>query len=88
MRTGLFLLTGFLLLASCAILARLFAENFPAAGSWATAAFIVVWLAIAAFNRWVGVARAGYSAGEELPIFLLLFGVPAAAALLLKWKFL
>ena len=88
MRTGLFLLTGFLLLASCAILARLFAANFPAAGTWATVAFIVLWLAIAAFNMWVGVARAGYSVGEELPIFLLLFAVPAAAALLLKWKFL
>jgi hypothetical protein len=37
---------------------------------------------------WVGVAKAGYSASEELPIFLLLFGVPAAVALVLEWKFL
>jgi len=37
---------------------------------------------------WVGVAKAGYSASEELPIFLLLFGTPAVAALVLKWKFL
>jgi hypothetical protein len=33
------------------------------------------------------VSKAGYSVTEELPILLLLFGVPAAAALVLKWKF-
>jgi hypothetical protein len=87
-RTGLFLLAGLLLLASFAILARLFSHNFPAAGTWATIAFIVPWLLIAAFNMWVGVARAGYSAAEELPILVLLFGVPAAIAVLLRWKFL
>jgi hypothetical protein len=37
---------------------------------------------------WVGVARAGYSVAEELPILLLLFGVPAVIAIILKWKFL
>jgi hypothetical protein len=37
---------------------------------------------------WVGVAKAGYSVGEELPIFLLIFGLPALAAILLKWKVL
>ena len=88
MRTGLFLLAGLLMLASFLILARMFAANFPAAGAWATGTFIVVWLLVAAFNMWVGVARAGYSAAEELPILLLLFGVPAAVAVLLKWKFL
>jgi hypothetical protein len=34
------------------------------------------------------VARAGYSATEELPILLLIFGVPAVVALLVKWKLL
>ena len=88
MRTAFFLASGLLLLASFFILARLFSQNFPAATTWATAAFIVVWLAITAANMWVGVAKAGYSATEELPILLLLFGVPAAIAILLKWKFL
>jgi hypothetical protein len=37
---------------------------------------------------WVGVAKAGYSTAEELPIFLLIFSLPAAVAILLKWKFL
>jgi hypothetical protein len=32
---------------------------------------------------WIGVARAGYSFAEELPIFLLVFGIPVAAAILL-----
>lgn len=88
MRTAMFLLAGALLLIAAVILGRLFASNFPAATAVATAAFIVVWLAIAGANMWVGVARAGYSAAEELPIFLLIFGVPAVAALLLKWKFM
>jgi hypothetical protein len=35
---------------------------------------------------WVGVSKAGYSVAEELPILLVLFGVPAAAALILQWK--
>ncbi len=42
----------------------------------------------AAANMWVGVARAGYSFQEELPIFLLIFLLPVAVALAVKWKFL
>jgi hypothetical protein len=34
-----------------------------------------------------GVAPAGYSVAEELPIFLLIFAVPAAAAGFAWWKF-
>lgn len=88
MRTGLFLLAGFLLVGATAVLARLFAHNYPPAPAVATAAFLALWLALTGFNMWVGVAKAGYSATEELPIFLLLFGVPAAVALVLKWKVL
>jgi hypothetical protein len=47
-----------------------------------------VWLVIAAANMWIGVAKAGYSVAAELPIFALIFGVPAAVALLVRWKFL
>ena len=88
MRTALFLASGFLLLAAVLILARLFSENFSSATVWATAGFIALWFLVTAANMWVGVAKAGYSASEELPIFLLLFGTPAVAALVLKWKFL
>ena len=35
---------------------------------------------------WIGVTRAGYSVAEEAPIFLLVFAVPAAMALLVLWR--
>ena len=87
MRTVLFLLAGLLLLAAIALLARLFSSNYPDAPRLATVAYLVIWLVVAGFNMWVGVARAGYSVAAELPIFLLVFGVPAAAALVLKWRY-
>jgi hypothetical protein len=86
MRTALFLVAGFLLLAASLLLGRLFSANYPGATFVATIAYVALWLLIAAVNMWVGVARAGYSVTEELPIFLLIFGLPAAAAILLKWK--
>jgi hypothetical protein len=36
---------------------------------------------------WVGVTRAGYTVAEEFPIFLVIFALPALAALLIRWKF-
>lgn len=88
MRTALFLLAGISLLVTFFILARLFASQYGAAPAMAFIAYVVVWFAVAAFNMWVGVARAGYSFAEELPIFLLIFGVPALVAGVVKWKFL
>jgi len=87
MRTGLFLLAGLLLLEAFFIVAKLFSENYPSATFVATAAFVVLWLALTGFNMWTGVSKAGYSVAEELPVLLLLFGVPAAIAVVLKWKF-
>jgi hypothetical protein len=88
MRTGLFLLTGLLLLAACLLLGRLFSSNCPAATTVATVAYVALWLLIAAFNMWTGVAKAGYSVAEELPVFALLFLVPVAVAILVRWRFL
>ena len=51
-------------------------------------AYVALWLVIAGVNMWVGVAKAGYPVTEELPIFLLIFGLPAAVAILFKWKVL
>ena len=87
MRTALFLLAGFLFLGGALIVGKQFSASYPTAASVATVAFIAIWLVVAGFNMWAGVAKAGYSAAEELPIFLLIFGVPTVAALLLKWKF-
>lgn len=86
MRTGLFLIAGFLMLAAALLLGRLFSANYPGATVVATVAYVALWFAIAAANMWVGVARAGYSVAEELPIFALIFALPAAVAILLKWK--
>jgi len=54
----------------------------------ATLAFVILWFLAAAMNMWLGVSRAGYSLREELPIFLLIFGLPAAIAVLVNWKLL
>lgn len=86
MRTVLFLVSGVLLLAAALILAKLFSSNHPEAPRIATYLFLAAWLLLAGFNMWVGVARAGYSVAEELPIFLVIFGLPAAAVILIKWR--
>jgi hypothetical protein len=88
MRTALFLLAGLLLLAASALLGRLFSANYPGATFAATVAYVALWFVIAGANMWIGVAKAGYSVTEELPIFLLIFGLPAAAAIVRKWKFI
>jgi hypothetical protein len=36
---------------------------------------------------YIGVAQAGYSVREELPIFLLIFAIPATVAAFVWWKF-
>jgi hypothetical protein len=53
----------------------------------ATYFFVVLWLAATAFNMWVGISHAGYSLREELPIMTLLYALPAAFALVVRWKF-
>ena len=37
-------------------------------------------------NMWVGVTKAGYSVHDELPILLIVFGVPAALAAVVVWR--
>ena len=44
--------------------------------------FLPMWLALSIVNLVVGVWWAGYGIGEELLIMLAIFGVPAAAALI------
>jgi hypothetical protein len=88
MRTALFLLVGFLLLAASMLLGKLFSSNYPGATFAAILIFVTCWLAIAGANLWVGVAKAGYALNEEFPIFLLVFCVPTIVAIVLKWRFL
>jgi hypothetical protein len=88
MRTLLFLVVGFLLLTASMLLGKLFSNNYPGAAYTATLTFVVLWLLISSANLWVGVVKAGYTLGEEFPIFLLIFGVPTIAAIFLKWRVL
>jgi hypothetical protein len=72
---------GFVLLGAFVLIGRALGN-----GSRAALYFLPLWLAAAAINLWFGVAKAGYSVKDEAPIFLLIFAVPAAVALLAWWK--
>ncbi|RZL88644.1 MAG: hypothetical protein EOP82_22550 [Variovorax sp.] len=87
MRTLMFIVAGFVLLAGCLGAAKLLCNGLADAMRMATIVFLALWFVVAAANMWFGVAKAGYSVAEELPIFLLLFGLPAAVAVLVMWKF-
>jgi len=88
MRTIQFLAAGCLLMGGFLLLGKLFSGQFADAPRVATWAFIVVWLAAAATNMWAGVAKAGYSVADELPIFVLIFAVPVGLAIVLRWRFM
>jgi hypothetical protein len=85
MRTVIIILGGFALLGLC-LLAGRFIGGSSAMMVLAAKIFIPIWLAAAALNMWIGVAKAGYSVAEELPIFLLIFAIPAAVASFVWWK--
>jgi hypothetical protein len=82
MHTVMVVLGGFLLLGVCLLAGRLM-KTMPIAAL----IFIPIWLAAALINLWLGVSRAGYTVAEELPIFLVVFAIPAVAALFIWWKF-
>jgi hypothetical protein len=86
MHTIMVVAGGFLLLGICLFAGRVLGG--PASGALADAAkyFIPLWLLAAIINMWVGVSRAGYSVAEEAPIFLIVFALPAAAALIIWWR--
>ena len=88
MRTALIILGGFVLWGVSLLVAKMLGGSRPASTTTATAVFAVVWLGVAAWNMWNGVARAGYSVSEELPIFFAIFLVPVIVAVLVKWRFL
>lgn len=87
MRTAFILGSGLLMFSSLFFYSRLFVQHFPGAVTTATYSFVLLWLAATVFNMWVGISHAGYSWREELPIMLLLFALPAAVALVVRWKF-
>lgn len=88
MRTLIIVFGGFVLWGASLGVARLLGGS-SALSTWtATIVFTVLWFVLAAANMWVGVSQAGYSFWEELPIFLLIFLLPVAVAVFVKWKVL
>jgi len=88
MRTVIIILGGFVLWGVCLGVVKLLAKTDTSSMTVATVAFIAVWFLAAASNMWIGVSQAGYSFQEELPIFLLIFLLPAAVAVIVNWKLL
>ncbi len=52
----------------------------------ATLGFAALWFVAAGVNLWIGVAQAGYSFMEELPIFALIFALPVVLGWLLAGR--
>jgi hypothetical protein len=87
MRTAVLIVIGFAVWAACLGVARLAAGERPLSMAAATTVFAVIWFCAAARNMWNGVANAGYSVSEELPIFFLIFLLPVVVALVVTWRF-
>lgn len=88
MRTLIIVFSGLVLWGASLGVARLVGGSTALSAWTATIVFAVLWFVLAAANMWVGVSQAGYSFWEELPIFLLIFLLPVAVAVIVKWKVL
>ena len=86
MRTAIIIGAGLIIGALFLFAGRLLGRG-PETLALGAKLYIPLWFIAAAANMWMGVAKAGYSFMEELPIFLAIFGVPAAAAGFLWWKY-
>jgi hypothetical protein len=83
MRSAIIIAIGFVLLGICLFVPRLLGRSMVIGAQ----VFIALWFLAAAVNMWMGVSRAGYSVMDELPIFLVIFALPAAAGAWVWWKF-
>jgi hypothetical protein len=84
MHTIIVLAVGFALLGLCAFAGRVLGGT--AGIATGVLFFLPLWLIGAAVNMYLGVKRGGYSVADEAPIFVLVFMVPAAAALIVWWN--
>ena len=87
MHTLKLIAAGFALLGALHFLARRLKLGGGDPTGFAVKLFLPLWLVVALVNLWVGVNRAGYSLLQEMPFFSLVFGLPAAFALLLFLRF-
>jgi hypothetical protein len=86
MRTFLLIAGGLATLGGSLSVARWFGAGRQTPFADVGEFFIPIWFCLSALNLWIGVKQAGYSIGEELPIFLLVFTIPASIAALLWWR--
>jgi hypothetical protein len=86
MRTAVIIAAGLVLAALFVFAGRLLGRG-PETIALGAKIFIPLWLIAAAANMGMGIAKAGYSFMDELPIFLVIFAVPAAAAGFVWWKY-
>jgi hypothetical protein len=77
-----------IIMAGLVLLGLFLVGGYLSNGAVSTAAriFIPVWLVASLVNLWLGVSSAGYSVQEELPILLVVFGIPAASAAAVAWR--
>jgi hypothetical protein len=87
MRTTVIILIGLAIWAASLGLARRYGKPGGTAVDDTTLAFITIWFLISATALWAAVAKAGYTFRDELPACLLSFGIPAAVAALVRWRF-
>ncbi len=85
MHTLMVIVGGVVLLGVTCLFGRLWGGD-GASVAIAAKVFIPVWLAISIANLVIGVTHAGYSVGDELPILLVVFAVPAVIALVVAWQ--
>jgi hypothetical protein len=86
MRTLMIIVGGLLLLGLFVLVGRWLGGGGSPPVVTAAKIFLPVWLVAALINMWIGVARAGYSVTEELPIFLAIFAIPGIVAAFIWWK--
>lgn len=87
MRTALIILGGLAIWAVSLLLARSFGKRGGTAVADTTLAFITTWFLAAATNMWIGMTRAGYSFQDEMPVFVLIFAIPALTAWVVRKRF-
>lgn len=85
MHTMLVVGGGIVLLGLFLLFGHLWGSS-PTALPMAAKAFVPLWLVLSVVNLWVGVARAGYSLRDELPMLLVVFALPAIVAGVVIWR--
>jgi|RhiMetdeSRZDD1v2_1073273.scaffolds.fasta_scaffold13217_7 uncharacterized membrane protein YwaF len=78
MHTLMVIAGGFVLLAAFLVVGKLANKSVLA-----SRLFVLAWLLATLANLYAGVAIAGYTVAQELPIQLVVFAVPAITALVL-----